>query len=198
MRNWLALFSLAGLAGFAYGICFYLPQLQQTSWLYWLFVVDCPLYSLLMALVFGLAFFGVKNDLLAFFASVGAFKYGAWTMLVLVLYGNWFFSANAVVSLALFVAHALLALAGLVLLGRPRVSNAFFAVVFAWFFAGDLLDYGFGLHPLLPESPLLFWAAVAAFALTAFAAPFFAVMSRLRLAPLRRLTFFKRVQDAVT
>jgi len=198
MRNWLALFSLAGLAGFAYGVYFYLPQLSQTSSLQWIFVLDCPLYSLLMAIVFGLAFFGVKNDSLAFFASVGAFKYGVWTMFALALYGNWFFSpANAPVSVVLFAAHALLALGGLVLLGRPRVSNVFFAVVFAWFILGDVLDYGFGLHTLLP-SPELIWPAVAAFALTFFAVPFFGLMSRLGRAPLRSIGFFKRVQDAVT
>ncbi|MEW5955955.1 MAG: DUF1405 domain-containing protein [Candidatus Micrarchaeota archaeon] len=198
MRNWLALFSLVGLAGFAYGVYYYLPQLSQTSPLLWLFVLDCPLFSLLMAIVFGLAFFGVKNDSLAFFASVGAFKYGVWTMFALLLYADWFFSpANALISAGLFAAHALLALGGLVLAGRPRVSNAFFAVVLAWFFVGDLLDYGFGLHPLLPPSPEITWVAAAAFALTFFTPPFFGLMSRLRRAPLRKIGFFRRVQDAV-
>jgi len=198
MRNWLALFSLAGLAGFAYGIYFYLPQLSQTSPLQWIFVIDCPLYSLLMAVVFGLAFFGVKNNSLAFVASVGAFKYGVWTMFALLFYSNWFFSpANALVSAVLFAAHALLALGGLALLGRPRVSNAFFAVVFALFIVGDLLDYGFGLHTLLPSSELV-WPAAVAFALTFFTVPFFGLLSRLGRAPLRSIDFFKRVQDTVT
>ncbi|MBI5229059.1 DUF1405 domain-containing protein [Candidatus Micrarchaeota archaeon] len=143
---------LVNVIAFFYGIYYYWGQLQRTPFYLWLFVIDCPLYAILFALVLALMLLGLKNNLLTFITSVGAFKYGVWTMFVILFYGELFLSpVNFPTYSLLFIAHFGLTLEGLFLMGEVSGEKGFLKklvlVSVAWFLLNDFLDYGVGVYP---------------------------------------------------
>ena len=122
------------------------------------FIPDSPLSTLLFGLALILLHRRHSNDLLNRFAIGFNIKYGTWTMLFWALYWVRTGDLNPV-SLLMFATHLGMAVEGLLLfqyLQRPNVYNSL--VVFAWFFAGDIVDYtpiapgrdGYGWYPPLP------------------------------------------------
>lgn len=144
------------LAGFLYGLYYYWPQLTHTpAWL-WIFVIDCPLYAILFAITFAMAFKGVKNNAFAFITATGAFKYGLWTIIVLPFFGEYFFTPqNAGVSFFLFIAHIGLFLEGLLLAGALKVTPKIAGIGLLWMLLNDFLDWfpATNTHPFLPQVP---------------------------------------------
>jgi len=160
-RNKLFLFLLA-LANFAagfYSISYYLPQHESNSFWFWVFIADCPLYAILFGINLLLLIGEKPSKALSFISIVGNFKFGLWTIFVLLISGaasaQWLF----------VLSHLLLIIETIVLLGlfEFRVKHVLLAVV--WFILNDYLDYVASLHPFVPQG-FLFYAAVFALAST--------------------------------
>ncbi len=150
---------LVNLVGFIYGVYYYMPQLDDTPKNVWLLVVDCPLYVILFSIV--LFFELLKKPLpgiLKFITATGLFKYGMWTVIVVILHFDLFFSAHPLEYSILLPLHLGMALESLLLLGlfRPNSDSTLFVISF--FVLNDVSDYVFGTLPRIPETwvPLLF------------------------------------------
>ena len=156
-RKWLWALLLVNLAGFAFGIWYYVPQLSVTSPLLWVFVIDCPLYVLLFA---GVCVLRLKEKAVPrwfyYISAVGLIKYGFWTFLVVVLYWNVLFSSASALYSVLTPLHIGMILEGLVLVPRFRASLMQMLPVLGWFLLNDWLDYFFGTVPLRPPTYLNF------------------------------------------
>ncbi len=180
---------------FLYGIYYYRNQLAQTSPFLWVFVIDCPLYALLLAAVFSLSVSKNYPKWFTFVSSMGAFKYGAWTVFAIIFYSNYFLApANQLVYLPLFAAHIGLFLEGLWLVGAVEAAKKLLAGALAWFLFNDYVDYWLGAHPWLPESPeKLAVTAGVTIALSLASVAFFYLASKKRL---NALGFVKPLEEA--
>jgi uncharacterized membrane protein YpjA len=153
MKQCLIALILLNVCAFIYGLYYYTEQLNNTPVLLWLFTIDCPLYSILLAVVFCLAVLKRSSSTLNFVAATGAMKYGVWTMFVLLFYGDFFFASPFYLQSAfLFVGHLGLFLEGVLLIGTTNIDLKVFSMCIVWFLINDWLDYGVGIHPFLPES----------------------------------------------
>ncbi len=150
---------LINVAGSAFGLYFYWDQLMKTPWYLWLAVPDCPLYTFFMIFALALVLLRKPSDTLNAVTAVGLTAYGTWTMLVLLYFGEVYFSpGNELMSSALWVSHGGMALEGFLLLpylGRVRpISWAFTAL---WVLVLDAVDffYRFDYHgQLMRTHPL--------------------------------------------
>jgi len=163
----LALLVLANLIGFFVGMYNYSPQLSRTDCLFWLFVIDCPLYVVLFAFLVVLKRIGEKADLLSFVVSVGLILYGAWTLFAMLWWGEYYFVPQMLAwNLIDFVVHILMIAEGFVLLSN-KVKWEYVAVALAWFLFNDWIDYfGPNVHPWLPSAnaaPAFVFAVAATF-----------------------------------
>jgi len=174
-----AIVALINLGGFAFGLWYYAPQLSHLNPAFWLVVIDSPLSVLFAALAFALAFSGVRNSALNFLAGLSCFKYGVWTVFVLVFFAEFFFSPeNALLYVVMLVTHLGMVVEGLFFTGLNKPSVALVAVG-AWLLVNDFFDYALGTHAALPEVPeKVFVTAFFSIALTAFSTALFYFLAR--------------------
>ena len=164
-KKWLVSLFLVNLAGFIFGIYYYYYQLSITSLWSWVFIIDCPLYVLLFAVICALK---LKNksipDGFYFLTSLGLIKYGLWTGLVIWLYSGHFFSISPILYSLLFPLHIGMILEGVVFFPHFKVKPKCALIVLFWFLLNDVLDYFFGTLPLIPETftNLLMWESFIA------------------------------------
>ncbi|MBU1120400.1 MAG: DUF1405 domain-containing protein [archaeon] len=166
--NLLALIIICNLIGFLYGLFFfYGEQLLQTEPLYWIFVIDCPLYALLMALTLILIKLNKSFNLLYFISAAGALKYGFWTVFVLLNYSSYYFSpATSFIYFVLLFGHIGLFLEVFLLNGRIKLRNYFLPLALLWFLLNDAADYFFQslgitnsvIRPPIPSTAIEFMA----------------------------------------
>lgn len=164
-RKWLWALLLINVAGFLFGVWYYLVQLSATNPLLWVFILDCPLYVLLFALMCGLRlWYRDIPDWFYYLTSVGIIKYGFWTGLVVFLYWGVFFSAAPLLYSILFPLHIGMILEGLILIPRFKVKLVHMLPVLGWFLLNDWLDYFMGtVTSILPTYlDLLMWESFAA------------------------------------
>ena len=116
----------------------------------WPFVPDSPFSATLVALALLSLHRGRRWELLGLMAVTGGVKYGLWT--------DWVWFTNALSggtysmeAVVLSANHFGMVLEGLVLLHllRHRLRHVLF--VAAWYGMNDLIDYGFGSHPRIPN-----------------------------------------------
>jgi uncharacterized membrane protein YpjA len=142
-RRLMALVLLINIAGSAFGLYYYWEQLMMTPWYYWLFVPDCPLYTFFM--IFALIFIvmGKRHDTFNVITAVGLAMYGAWTMLVLLYFGEVFFAPeNALMSSALWISHLGMALESVLLIPYIKKTGILsWLIAAAWFLLQDFMDY---------------------------------------------------------
>jgi len=142
---------LVNVVGFVFGIYYYWSQLGHTPKLFWLFVIDCPLYVLLFAFVLGAWY--VKKRVPAWFellVTVGLIKYGVWTAIVIPLFHKEFFDVAPIMYPILFFAHVGMAIESGMFFKKLKVSLPATIGVAVWFLANDYLDYFIGILPTLP------------------------------------------------
>lgn len=159
------------LAGLLVGIYYYSYQLAYTNPLWWIFVIDCPLYVGLFALVLMGELIGIRNDFFSYLVAVGLLKYGAWTVVVILGY-SWFFlspeNGLLIPNMLLLIAHLGMAAEGFVFFfNRPRPWML--AGCLGWFLFNDFIDYwGPAVHPLMPRgidyAPLAAYTIASSFA----------------------------------
>ena len=147
--------------GMLYGYYYYGEQLSSSPLYLWIFIPDCPLYVMLFTAVLILTVLGIECKLLSYIAAVGMMKYGIWTVLALLMFGDYFFYGSLLLtSSALFVLHIGMFAEGPLLIPR-RLSRNYLIAGLLWFLANDYVDYFYvylnrfgeyvvGTHPLLP------------------------------------------------
>lgn len=162
---------LANFIGSVYGFIFYYgKQLLQTSFHLWLFVPDCPLFSLLMALSLFLILIKKESSFLFFFTLAGSLKYGFWTVFVLLYYNLFYFSPeNLFLYSVLLISHVFLFFESFLLIKKIRFKLFYLIPVLVFFLANDFSDYFFNTHPPIPLTELNFL-----FYFTFFSSLFFA------------------------
>lgn len=147
MNRFVLILLLINLIGFVFGIYYYTFQLQHTPWYLWLLVIDCPLFVLLFIIAYA-----ARSDLFRFFTSVGLFKYGLWTVFVILILYPLFIEWDPVLYPLILVLHIGMMLESFILLPREfRLSNLLVIPAFILF---DLADNFFGTMPLLPTTAL--------------------------------------------
>ena len=145
----------ANLIGALYGfIFFYGDQLVEVfktkAWLL-LFVPDCPLFALLMAISFGLLLVNKKNNFLFFLSSAGAMKYGFWTIFILTAFPKYYFSQNTLLYSILLIAHIGLFFEAFLLLRNIEIKTWHFSLVLLFLLFNEIADYSFGTKPPMPK-----------------------------------------------
>ena len=116
----------------------------------WPFVPDSPLSATLWAIALLAYHRGKQWHLLGLLAVTGAIKYGLWTDFI--WYTNSLSSHSYTLEAwAMSLNHFGMVLQGLILLPflQPRVRDIL--IVAAWYGVNDLLDYGIGPHPRVPN-----------------------------------------------
>jgi uncharacterized membrane protein YpjA len=142
-RRLLVIVLLINVAGSLFGFYYYWDQLMMTPWYLWPAVPDCPLYTFFMIFALLLILLKKPSDTLNTVTAVGLSMYGTWTVVVLLYFSEIYFSpGNALMSTALWVSHAGMALEGFLLLpyltGVKPFAWAFTAI---WFLALDAVDF---------------------------------------------------------
>lgn len=155
-RKLLLLLILVNLAGFFFGLYYYQPQLAATDSIYWLFVIDSPLYVLLFAFI-AFLLYDKRNmpNWLPFITSIGLIKVGFWTVLVLILHFDFFYGIDPLVTSLNIPLHIVMVLGGLVLARRVRVSKSVVSLALGWFLFNDFLDYSLGHHTFVPNDYII-------------------------------------------
>lgn len=143
---------LINVAGTLVGFYYYWDQLLAANPLLWIFIPDCPLYTMLAAVILAVYVAAKRrSDLVNFIAAVGLAKYGTWTVAVVLRFNSFYFSIDSNLYAALVLLHVAMAAEFVlpVLLIR-QLKKSFVAIALAWFFLNDFADYYLGTHPPLP------------------------------------------------
>lgn len=148
---------IANIAGAFYGFVFYYgSQLLANNPLLWVFIADCPVFTLAIGISLLLLKYkkSGKANLFYFISVAGALKYGFWTLFVLISFSDFYFRTDALAfqHSLLFIAHTLLIVETLLLIGNISLKKVYFLLVLIFFLLSDFIDYFLGFHPPLPES----------------------------------------------
>jgi uncharacterized membrane protein YpjA len=143
---------LINVAGTLVGFYYYWDQLLAASPVLWVFIPDCPLYTMLAAVILAVYVTTKRSsDLFNFIAAVGLVKYGTWTVAVVLGFSSFYFSIDSKLYAVLVLLHvAMAAEFVLPLLLIRQLNKNFIAIALAWFFLNDFVDYYFGTHPPVP------------------------------------------------
>jgi len=151
-RPWIWLVIAINVAGAIFGFYWYEWQLLSSPLWQWIFIADCPISATLMAIALLTMALGRDSSPIKALASCCSIKYGLWTCLVILIYHEYFLSPeNRTLYIGMFVAHALLACEGLLLLSRVK---GYCLLAFGWLLLNDVMDYFVGTHPYLPTENL--------------------------------------------
>jgi uncharacterized membrane protein YpjA len=153
---WLIL--IGNLIGAVYGFVFYYGAKFSSVPLHlWLFLPDCPLFSLFFALAVLLILLKKENSHYFFFTLIGSLKYGFWTVFVL-LYYNWFYFTpeNSFMYAVLLIAHIFLFIESFLLIKKIKFKLYYLIPSLVFFLANDFSDYFLNTYPPLPLSELNF------------------------------------------
>ncbi|MCD1293628.1 DUF1405 domain-containing protein [Methanocella sp. CWC-04] len=142
-RRLLAAIIVINIAGSLFGAYYYWEQLMMTPVYLWIFVPDCPLYTLFMIFALLLIIMGKPSDTFNAITSVGLSMYGTWTVLVLLYFSEIYFRpANSLLSSAMLISHIGMALECVLLLPYLKnVKTVSWVVAGAWFLVQTIVDY---------------------------------------------------------
>jgi len=113
---------------------------------------------------------------------MSCFKYGVWTLFVLLYFSGFFFSPeNALLYAVMFATHAAMIVEGIFLAGLNKPGAAL-GVAAAWFLVNDFFDYALGMHTALPQVPeKVFVTAVFSVLLTGLTTALFYFLAKRRV-----------------
>ena len=156
----------ANFLGTIFGFYYYIEQLQNTAFILWIFVPASPIATLFFASSIYLNMRHKGNRILDALAFISNFKYGLWTIFVILNYPEIFFSGN---SLGLYsfmlVSHFAMAIQAFILLKWENIGFKSLSVAFLWYLFNDVIDYTLGTHTELYTEYTL-PAEIAAYILT--------------------------------
>jgi len=148
------LFVLAiSIIGTMFGFSYYEYQLSVSPLYLWPFIPDSPFFTLMYVIILILYIFGRRYNSLDIFAFIGLNKVGIWTLFVLLLYYDYYFSPETLGLRALiFFLHIGMILVAFTLIAEmEKPGKASLAAIISYFFISDFFDYVIGTHPTIPE-----------------------------------------------
>ncbi|MDD1725408.1 MAG: DUF1405 domain-containing protein [Euryarchaeota archaeon] len=147
---------IINIAGSVVGLFYYWDQLVSASPFAWVFIPDCPLYTMLVAVVLAVYVSTKRNsDLINFITAVGLAKYGTWTVVVVLGFSAFYFSVDSSLYTVLVLMHIAMAAEFILpLLLIRQLKYRVTAVALVWFLANDFADYFLGTHPPVPTSEI--------------------------------------------
>lgn len=165
-RRTLLLIALVNLAGTVFGFYYYSNQLLSTDPLLWIFVPASPIATLLFAASVYLNADDRGLSILDAFAFISNFKYGLWTVFVLIYYSEIFFSSNSIGLYSfMLVSHFAMAVQAFLLFEWENIGRKALISAFLWYLFNDFIDYTFGTYTELYTEYTL-PAEAAAYSLT--------------------------------
>lgn len=180
-REFLILLALINFAAGIYSFSYYAPQLSRTNPLFWFFVADCPVYSIMFGTVLFIRASVTRNKnnflkasfpFLLIISLAANLKYGLWTMAV-------FFISGVTLGYEIFFAsHFLLMAETTVFFRKIKFEPKHLAFCICWLLLNDFLDYGFGLHPAFDTKHFQEVAAVSLASTIVFSAIVFIFFSK--------------------
>ena len=181
------LFFLCIVAAFV-GAYYYWDQMAATPLLLLIFIPDCPLYVLLALPILARK---VSSDSYSFLVSIGMFKYGLWTVFVLLFYSEFWSPSQLWITIPFIIGHIGMALLGAALLPKKKVAASIALIVLAWFLLNDYADYFLGTRPLIPPHDISLVRDLTIAASIIFTLSFFLFPEKIR--PFAPVKFFRRV-----
>jgi len=162
---------LLNLVGVAFGYFYYWSDLVSTAWYYWPWVAVSPNACLFMALfvyLYSIDYESSLVDFLGIMAFIGNFKYGLWTIVVVLSdFGGFAAAVSAEYYLFIVFTHFLMFLQSFLVLDYAVFEKHYFVLGVFWFFSNDFLDYtGPMLHSWIPETASVRLAMYSALSLT--------------------------------
>jgi uncharacterized membrane protein YpjA len=152
---------IINIAGSLVGLFYYWDQLVSASPFVWIFIPDCPLYTMLVAVILAV-YVSTKrsSDLINFITAVGLAKYGTWTVVIVLGLSTFYFSVDSGLYTVLVLMHVAMAAEFILpLLLIRQLKYRWTAIALVWFLANDVADYFLGTHPLVPTSEISLIAA---------------------------------------
>jgi len=152
---------IINIAGSLVGLFYYWDQLVSASPFVWIFIPDCPLYTMLVAVILAV-YVSTKrsSDLINFITAVGLAKYGTWTVVIVLGLSTFYFSVDSGLYTVLVLLHVAMAAEFILpLLLIRQLKYRWTAIALVWFLANDVADYFLGTHPLVPTSEISLIAA---------------------------------------
>ena len=152
---------IINIVGSLVGLFYYWDQLVSASPFVWIFIPDCPLYTMLVAVILAL-YVSTKrsSDLINFITAVGLAKYGTWTVVIVLGFSSFYFSVDSSLYTVLVLMHVAMAAEFILpLLLIRQLKYRWTAIALVWFLANDVADYFLGTHPFVPTSEISLIAA---------------------------------------
>ncbi|VVB75932.1 Uncharacterised protein [Candidatus Tiddalikarchaeum anstoanum] len=144
MNGLILLIIVLNIFGIILGLDAYYYQLTTTPFMFWIFVIDCPL----AAILFLLYLMGLTNPYFEAIMRCYALKYGIWTIIVI-------FSSSEFLNYS-FTWVNLLLHAGLIIESftfmKKRLAAKHFIPALIILLTNDFLDYVIGIHPPINNS----------------------------------------------
>lgn len=138
------------LAGTAFGVWYYAPQLAATPTAMWPFVPDSPLATLLFALAVASWKLGRERAWLTALAFFGNLILGLWTPLVLLAFADHYAFLHPAMYAFLFTSHLAMVVQAFVLHRLGDFPVWAVAIALAWYGLDLLIDY---FYPVVGGAP---------------------------------------------
>jgi len=161
----LYLIAAVNILGTIFGFYYYFEQLVNTSMILWIFVPASPLATFFLATSVYLNADNRGIPLLDALAFLGNFKYGLWTVFVLLYYSEIFFMGQELLYVFMFFSHLGMAVQAFLVFYWQNFRLKELGIVGAWFLLNDLVDYTLGTHTYL-YTENVFAAEITAYTLT--------------------------------
>ncbi len=156
---------LSCIIGTLFGFYYYLGQFEITPVYLWFFVPDSPFFTFMYVLVLFFYSSGLRSDTLDAFTFIGLAKVGIWTLFVLLLDYDYYFSPQTWdFRFVIVLLHIGMILVAITLLKEMKKLNLMrYLLIFAFFLISDFFDYVIGTHPLIPQGniKIVMWVTIA-------------------------------------
>ncbi|VVB94721.1 Uncharacterised protein [uncultured archaeon] len=151
--------------GTLFGFYYYLGQFEITPVYLWFFVPDSPFFTFMYVLVLLFYSFGLRSNTFDAFTFIGLNKVGIWTLFVLFLNYDYYFSPETRdFRFVIVLLHIGMLLVAMTLLKEMKKLNlSRYLLIFAFFMVSDFFDYVIGTHPIIPEEniKIVMWVTIA-------------------------------------
>ncbi|MCX9024827.1 MAG: DUF1405 domain-containing protein [Candidatus Methanoperedens sp.] len=139
--------------GTLFGFYYYLGQFEITPVYLWFFVPDSPFFTFMYVLVLLFYSFGLRSNTFDTFTFIGLAKVGIWTLFVLFLNYDYYFSPETRdFRFIIVLLHIGMILVAMTLLKEMKKLNfSRYLLIFSFFMVSDFFDYVIGTHPIIPE-----------------------------------------------
>ena len=146
-KKLLLFLALINIVAGIYSLRYYSTQIETTSPVLWPFVPD----SIIATLIFGITLFLLARkklpSSLAALSIAGMWKYGLWTIFVLLVDARsfveyWYF----------YVGHVFMVAETILIYKKVKIEPIHLAPALGFFIVNDLFDYFFGLNNLFNQS----------------------------------------------